>query len=459
MLASQNGLSSATIRQWMGDFREIRNVAKHASRLGLSFSSSKETLTINRKEIKVIHDVEIESDMNFVAHELAALVKTKRNGSSTFELAALGSSTFGLYDALGPFGLFTLFILGSFSIRPANEDISSRFIVFTLHQVKSRSLTKSLVNPVFFNGNVMGKPVLLTFGLCQLEFEHRNNGIFLYWHGRLIELIAEATKQISGSQKRENDLYPMEYKVFNADVDNKMASLFSTDILEWAQLLEPIKNHPKRWEAELETVNDALNKDPQEWVREILENLINTEVYKGKASGPIKLFNTTRLKYDTTKVLTPHYNLNIAAYDNYGKLYLSPLFALSIGPGFARFIATLTHVALFHGGDILKQSKMAMKSAKLDIHARLMKKYKDVTQWWFPETNIVKWHASSRAADAEEAEAISVIPDMRAAHSVGLEKVFLLTDCRRLVSAFELGSDDLSWGALALAPDMLGLDS
>ncbi|KAF6169979.1 hypothetical protein GIB67_034371 [Kingdonia uniflora] len=55
--------------------------------------------------------------------------------------------------------------------------------------VKSRSLTKSLVKPVFFNGNVMGKPVLLTFGLCQLEFEHRNNGIFLYWHGRLIEVI------------------------------------------------------------------------------------------------------------------------------------------------------------------------------------------------------------------------------------------------------------------------------
>ncbi|KAF6176431.1 hypothetical protein GIB67_010068 [Kingdonia uniflora] len=115
------------------------------------------------------------------------------------------------------------------------------------------------------------------------------------------------------------------------------------------------------------------------------------EVYKGKASGPIKKYDTTKV-FDTTltKVLTPHYDLNIAAYDNYGKLYLSLLFALSIGSGFARFTATLTHVALFHGGDILKQSKMAMKSAKLDIHARLMKKYKDVTQWWFHETNIVK---------------------------------------------------------------------
>ncbi|KAF6150800.1 hypothetical protein GIB67_020883, partial [Kingdonia uniflora] len=64
-------------------------------------------------------------------------------------------------------------------------------------------------------------------------------------------------------------------------------------------------------------------------------------------------------------------------------------------------------------------------------------------------------YAFSRVADEEEAEAISVIRGMRAAHSVGLEKVFLLTDYRRLVSAFELGSDDLSWRALTMAPDLL----
>ncbi|XP_059663535.1 oligopeptide transporter 3-like [Cornus florida] len=96
-----------------------------------------------------------------------------------------------------------------------------------------------------------------------------------------------------------------------------------------------------------------------------------------------QLFTTTGNKYDTTKILTPNYDLNIAAYDSYGKLYLSPLFALSIGSGFARFTATLTHVALFHGGDIWKQSKSAMTNAKLDVHARLMKSYKDVPQWWF----------------------------------------------------------------------------
>ncbi|PQQ11251.1 oligopeptide transporter 3 [Prunus yedoensis var. nudiflora] len=68
---------------------------------------------------------------------------------------------------------------------------------------------------------------------------------------------------------------------------------------------------------------------------------------------------------------------------NYGKLYLSPLFALSIGSGFARFSATLVHVALFHGSAILKQSRSAMKNVKVDIHEKLMQRYKQVPQWWF----------------------------------------------------------------------------
>ncbi|CAL5199612.1 unnamed protein product [Lathyrus oleraceus] len=88
-------------------------------------------------------------------------------------------------------------------------------------------------------------------------------------------------------------------------------------------------------------------------------------------------------KYDTTKILTKEYDLNIDAYNKYSKLYLSPLFALSIGSGFARFTATLTHVALFNGRDILRQSRTAMSNVKLDVHGRLMKAYKTVPEWWF----------------------------------------------------------------------------
>ncbi|CAN6720565.1 unnamed protein product [Malus baccata var. baccata] len=95
------------------------------------------------------------------------------------------------------------------------------------------------------------------------------------------------------------------------------------------------------------------------------------------------LFTSSGQKYDTKRVLTPQYDLNIDAYNSYGKLYLSPLFALSLGIGFARFTATLSHVALFHGGDVLARSRSAMKNVKVDIHEKLMKRYQKVPQWWF----------------------------------------------------------------------------
>ncbi|KAM4119796.1 hypothetical protein ACJW30_03G086600 [Castanea mollissima] len=59
MFASRPGLIVADIREWMGDFHEIRNVAKYAARLGQSFGSSRETVSISRQEVENIPDVEV----------------------------------------------------------------------------------------------------------------------------------------------------------------------------------------------------------------------------------------------------------------------------------------------------------------------------------------------------------------------------------------------------------------
>ncbi|KNA09732.1 hypothetical protein SOVF_150570 [Spinacia oleracea] len=64
MFASRAGLSAADIRDWMGDFREIRNVAKYAARLGQSFGSSTETLTVPVEEIEMISDVKVFTGRN-----------------------------------------------------------------------------------------------------------------------------------------------------------------------------------------------------------------------------------------------------------------------------------------------------------------------------------------------------------------------------------------------------------
>ncbi|XP_022855380.1 probable RNA-dependent RNA polymerase 1 isoform X2 [Olea europaea var. sylvestris] len=58
MFASTATDNADGIRKWMGDFCSIRNVAKYAARLGQSFGSSIETLSIDEDEIEFIPDIE-----------------------------------------------------------------------------------------------------------------------------------------------------------------------------------------------------------------------------------------------------------------------------------------------------------------------------------------------------------------------------------------------------------------
>lgn len=57
MFAPTHNLNADIIRLWMGDFRSIRNVAKYAARLGQSFGSSKETLSVSEYEVEKIPDI------------------------------------------------------------------------------------------------------------------------------------------------------------------------------------------------------------------------------------------------------------------------------------------------------------------------------------------------------------------------------------------------------------------
>ncbi|XP_022631401.1 MORC family CW-type zinc finger protein 3 isoform X2 [Vigna radiata var. radiata] len=60
--------------------------------------------------------------------------------------------------------------------------------------VKSRPLSKFLTQTVVETGDILRRPVELILGFSQLEWERANCGMFLYWHGRLIE----AYKRVGG---------------------------------------------------------------------------------------------------------------------------------------------------------------------------------------------------------------------------------------------------------------------
>ncbi|ANM66966.1 oligopeptide transporter 7 [Arabidopsis thaliana] len=109
------------------------------------------------------------------------------------------------------------------------------------------------------------------------------------------------------------------------------------------------------------------------------------DVYKAK-TFPIfssSLFSSQGSKYNITSIIDSNFHLDLPAYERQGPLYLCTFFAISYGVGFAALSATIMHVALFHGREIWEQSKESFKEKKLDVHARLMQRYKQVPEWWF----------------------------------------------------------------------------
>lgn len=55
-------------------------------------------------------------------------------------------------------------------------------------------------------------------------------------------------------------------------------------------MLEPVRKLPTNVGTRIrKCVYDALDKNPPDWARKILEHSISKEVYKGNASGPTKV--------------------------------------------------------------------------------------------------------------------------------------------------------------------------
>lgn len=108
-------------------------------------------------------------------------------------------------------------------------------------------------------------------------------------------------------------------------------------------------------------------------------------VYKAK-TFPIfsdSLFTSSGQVYNITSIVDSNFHLDIAAFEREGLLYLSTFFAMTYGVGFAALTATIVHVALFHGREVWEQSKSSFNEKTMDIHTKLMAKYKQVPEWWF----------------------------------------------------------------------------
>ncbi|KAF8391203.1 hypothetical protein HHK36_023505 [Tetracentron sinense] len=91
-------------------------------------------------------------------------------------------------------------------------------------------------------------------------------------------------------------------------------------------------------------------------------------------------------KFNVSRVLDPKgFTLDQEAYKDYSKMHLSIFYAFAYGCFFASISATFTHVVVFYGRSIWSQIKETYggSNTRGDVHARLMKKYKQVPSWWF----------------------------------------------------------------------------
>lgn len=74
------------------------------------------------------------------------------------------------------------------------------------------------------------------------------------------------------------------------------------------------------------------------------------------------VFDNTAKVYDVSKILTPDYKFDPAAYQGYSKVYLPITYALSYAAQFASLTALITHTACWHGKDMWEQTLRSFRS-------------------------------------------------------------------------------------------------
>ncbi|XP_020584591.1 probable RNA-dependent RNA polymerase 1 isoform X2 [Phalaenopsis equestris] len=169
MFASSNGVTAASIRNWMGDFGRIKNVAKYAARLGQSFGSSTETLTVCRDEVEFIRDIENSAGYNFsdgigkISSEFAKRVAIK---------CGLKSSTPSAFQ-IRYGGYKGVVALDPKSVRKLS--LRNSMCKFESNNIKLDVLAYSKYQPCFLNRQLI--TLLSTLGVCDNIFEKKQNEI------------------------------------------------------------------------------------------------------------------------------------------------------------------------------------------------------------------------------------------------------------------------------------------
>ncbi|KAF8928404.1 hypothetical protein BGZ47_001656 [Haplosporangium gracile] len=100
------------------------------------------------------------------------------------------------------------------------------------------------------------------------------------------------------------------------------------------------------------------------------------------------LFRTNGSYWIKDEVLNANGHLDPEKYNTYGPMRMDSFFALTYGVGFAGLTATIVHVILYNGKELVQRWKSARLENE-DIHSRLMRVYPEVPDWWYASLFVI----------------------------------------------------------------------
>ncbi|KII95597.1 hypothetical protein PLICRDRAFT_98128 [Plicaturopsis crispa FD-325 SS-3] len=93
-------------------------------------------------------------------------------------------------------------------------------------------------------------------------------------------------------------------------------------------------------------------------------------------------------QYNVSAVLLPDDTFNVTAYEQYSPLYLPAMYAMTYLLAFALSTCVIVHTALYHGRSLWNGFKR-IRVEPDDIHAKLMRNYPEVPDWWYATVFVV----------------------------------------------------------------------
>lgn len=99
--------------------------------------------------------------------------------------------------------------------------------------------------------------------------------------------------------------------------------------------------------------------------------------------GGYTVYDRYGLPYNTSAIVdVATQSLNVTAYQEYSPLFLPMTFTGVYSLAFALSSAVIIHTLLYHGPEIWAKLKQ-MSHEEEDVHAKLMKAYAEVPDWWY----------------------------------------------------------------------------